>query len=122
MVQMQKKVLLYILWLASMIVNNNKYTAPNKSIVLFVVFVVPIAADPTIIILLLLSHRIECIPSSTEFTALSVCLCECVYIYVSVEGLLNASTINYSFIHVFFFGFLARHFTLEFLENQISYR
>lgn len=58
-----RDLVIYILWLASMIVNNNTDTAPNKSIAL-VVFVVAIAAATTIIILLL-SHRIDCIPSST---------------------------------------------------------
>lgn len=74
-----------LLWLASMIVNNNTDTAPNKNIALFVVFAVAvaIAAAATIIILLWLSHRIDCIPLSTD---------DVVYVFVR---LLCASTINY---------------------------
>lgn len=62
--------MIYILWLASMIVNNNTDTAPNKNIALFVIFVFPIAAASTIIILLglssSLSHQIDCIPLSND--------------------------------------------------------
>lgn len=72
---------MYILWLASMTVNNNTDTAQNKNIALFAVFVV--AAAATIIILLLLSHRIDCIPLSTDVP----CVC--------LSDLLYASTINY---------------------------
>lgn len=70
---------IYILWLASMIVNNNTDTAPNKNIALFVVCVVAVAADPTIIILLLPSHRIDCIPLSTD-----VPLYMCVFVGIMV--------------------------------------
>lgn len=75
---------MYILWLASMTVNNNTDTAQNKNIALFAVFIV--AAAVTIIILLLLSHRIDCIPLSTDVP----CVC--------LSDLLYASTINYGWL------------------------
>lgn len=124
---MLRKVHFYILWLASMIVNNNTDTAQNKNIALFVVLVVAVAvaADTTIILLLLLPWlQIDCIPLSTDvscgfclstsfFHSLSP-LSDCQYTYclwmyvcmhVYVNGLLNA--LNYKFYKCTSFGFTA---------------
>lgn len=98
--------MMYILWLASMTVNNNTDTAQNKNIALFAVFVV--AAAATIIILLLLSHRIDCIPLSTDVP----CVC--------LSDLLYASTINYGWFSFRWNPFPKEKNSLLFRFNQFN--